>query len=95
MDRVRRRFPHTLELSFDPERVPVPVRAYAARVAQRADVDVCCDFLDHVRGGRPASEQERALLAAALEAARVGRASLDDEGVVAGGSGGPGSAGAA
>ncbi len=84
MDRVRRRFPHALELSFAPECVPVPVRAYAARVARRPDVEVCCDFLDHVRGGRPASAEERALLATALEGSRVGRACGGDEGIVDG-----------
>jgi exonuclease SbcD len=84
MDRVRRRFPHALELSFDPERAAVPVRAYAARLARRADVDVCCDFLDHVRGGRAATDEERALLTTALEASRVGRGCDDDEGLVRG-----------
>ena len=51
MDQVRRRFPHTLSLQFDPQGAPVPVTTYAARVAQRSDVDVCCDFLSHVRSG--------------------------------------------
>ena len=51
MERVRRRFPHTLELRFDPQGATVPLRPYAARVATATDVEVCCDFLDHVRGG--------------------------------------------
>ena len=33
MDQVRRRFPHTLELRFDPQGATVPLRPYAARVA--------------------------------------------------------------
>ncbi|WP_299445042.1 exonuclease SbcCD subunit D [uncultured Phycicoccus sp.] len=83
MDRVRRRFPHTLELRFDPQGAAVPIRPYAERVAGRSDVDVCCDFLTHVRGGRAASADERALLDEAVEAARVARGLADDEGAAA------------
>ncbi|HET6968556.1 MAG TPA: exonuclease SbcCD subunit D [Ornithinibacter sp.] len=82
MEQVRRRFPHTLELRFDPQGATVPLRPYAARVASRSDVDVCCDFLAHVRGGRGATDDERDLLAEAVEAARVDRQRGDDEGVV-------------
>jgi DNA repair protein SbcD/Mre11 len=82
MDRVRRRFPHTLELRFDPQGRAVPLRPYAARVAARSDLDVCCDFLEHVRGGRVASAEERDLLATAVEQSRVARRVGDDEGVV-------------
>ncbi len=81
MDQVRRRFPHTLELRFDPQGASVPLRPYAARVATAGDVEVCCDFLSHVRGGRGATDDERALLAEAVEASRVGRQLGDDEGV--------------
>ncbi|QKE84726.1 exonuclease SbcCD subunit D [Arthrobacter sp. NEB 688] len=81
MDRVRRRFPHTLELRFEPEGAAVPLRPYATRVRAASVVDVCCDFLDHVRGGRPADAQERALLDEAVTAARVERGVADDEGV--------------
>ena len=88
MDQVRRRFPHTLELRFEPEGAAVPLRPYAARVATATDVEVCCDFLGHVRGGRGASDDERALLAEAVEASRVARQVGDDEGVVASGSAG-------
>jgi DNA repair protein SbcD/Mre11 len=84
MERVRSRFPHTLELRFDPQGATVPLRPYAARVASRSDVDVCCDFLGHVRHGRAATDDERALLAEAVEATRVGRQVGDDEGVAAG-----------
>jgi DNA repair protein SbcD/Mre11 len=83
MEQVRRRFPHTLELRFDPQGATVPLRPYAARVTSRSDVDVCCDFLAHVRAGRAATDDERALLAEAVEATRVGRQVGDDEGVVA------------
>lgn len=98
MEQVRRRFPHTLELRFDPQGATVPLRSYAARVASRSDVDVCCDFLAHVRAGRGATDDERALLAEAVEATRVGRQVGDDEGVVGHGRGAgtaSGSAGAA
>jgi len=81
MDQVRRRFPHTLELRFDPQGLAVPLRPYAARAASRSDLDVCCDFLEHVRGGRAASEQERELLAQAVEESRLARRARDDEGV--------------
>jgi exonuclease SbcD len=83
MEQVRRRFPHTLSLQFDPQGAPVSVSTYAARVAQRSEVDVCCDFLSHVRSGHGASEAERDVLAAAVEAVRLGRAAHDGEGAVA------------
>ena len=67
------------------------VGALAARVATSSDVDVCCDFLAHVRGGRGASDDERALLAEAVEATRVARQVGDDEGVARGGADGPAS----
>ena len=95
MQQVRRRFPHTLELRFDPQGAAVPLRPYAARVATATDVEVCCDFLGHVRGGRAATDDERALLAEAVEASRVGRQVGDDEGVAAGSQRAAGSAGAA
>ena len=90
MERVRRRFPHTLELRFEPEGVATPLRPYSARTEARPAVDVCCDFLEHVRGGRGATPPERALLEEAVEGSRVRRADADDEGGVA-----PRSAGAA
>jgi exonuclease SbcD len=81
MERLRRRFPHTLELRFEPEGVAVPLRPYAARVQAESPVDVCCDFLDHVRGGQGADADERVLLTEAVEASRVARGLADDEGV--------------
>lgn len=82
MDRLRRRFPHTLELRFQPEGASVTPRSYAARVAARSELQVCCDFLTHVRGGAVASAEERDLLRDAIEAARVTRHARDDEGVL-------------
>ncbi|MBM6405764.1 exonuclease SbcCD subunit D [Phycicoccus sp. CSK15P-2] len=81
MERLRRRFPHTLELRFEPEGASVPLRPYSTRVSALSEVDVCCDFLGHVRSGRVADDDERALLREAVESARVARGLSDDEGV--------------
>jgi DNA repair protein SbcD/Mre11 len=70
MDRLRGRFPHTLVLAYEPEGGATPMRDYTARVRGRADLDVCCDFLEHVRGGGTPTVDERDLLRAALEATR-------------------------
>ncbi|HEU4332320.1 MAG TPA: exonuclease SbcCD subunit D [Lapillicoccus sp.] len=80
MDRLRQRFPHTLVLGFAPRGGAVPISSYAAVLGRRSDdLDVCCDFLAHVRGGHPASTIERALFAEAVEASRVERAARLDE----------------
>jgi DNA repair protein SbcD/Mre11 len=80
MDRLRRRFPDTLVVQFDPQGAQVIPTSYAAKVRQRDDLDLCCDFLAHVRGGAVASDPERALLAEAVEGARRARSAHDDEG---------------
>jgi exonuclease SbcD len=70
MEQVRRRFPHTLELRLEPAAAGAAEDApagYAARISGRGDVEVCCGFLEHVRG-RPADEAESALFREALEA---------------------------
>jgi DNA repair protein SbcD/Mre11 len=69
MTRVRARFPHTLELRFDPASGPA-AGSYTRRIAEQDDLGLCCGFLEHVRR-RPASEAERELLSAAVEGARV------------------------
>ena len=43
---------------YEPEGAAVPLRPYAPRVATATDLEVCCDFLGHVRGGRGASDDE-------------------------------------
>jgi exonuclease SbcD len=83
MEQLRRRFAHTLVLQFDPQGAAVPVRSYVERTAAADPVDVCCDFLGHVRGGYAATDDERALVAEAVEAVRLDRGSRDDEGRVA------------
>jgi len=80
MERLRRRFPDTLVLTFEPAGAQVTPTTSAASVRQRGDLDLCCDFLTHVRGGNAASGPERALLATALERSRVARSERDDEG---------------
>jgi exonuclease SbcD len=71
MEQVRRRFRHALVLQFDPQGVPTPVRTYADRSSAATPLEVCCDFLTHVRAGATATEDERALLAEALEGVRT------------------------
>jgi len=80
MDRLRARFPHTLVLQWDPVGAAVDLSSYAARVGtRRDDLDLCCDFLTHVRGGLPAGRGERGLLREALEASRIEQARHADE----------------
>ena len=80
MEKLRRRFPDTLVLVFEPAGAQVIPRTSAASVRQRGDLDLCTDFLAHVRGGNAASGQERALLATAVEASRLARGDREDEG---------------
>ena len=54
---------------------------YAARTSARSPVEVCCDFLTHVRGGAAACDEERILLTEAIEATRIARAATDDRAV--------------
>jgi exonuclease SbcD len=82
MDQLRRRFPHTLVLQFDPHGAPIPVRGYAQRVTAQSELEVCCDFLAHVRGGQPPSEAERVVLARGVEQTRLNAASRDEVGQV-------------
>jgi exonuclease SbcD len=71
MARVRERFPHALVLAFEPDAGPDRDDGYAARVRGQSALDVCCGFLEHVRGGAGADGAERDMLAAALEGARA------------------------
>ena len=81
MDRLRRRFPGVLSLQFDPQGTVTPIRTYAQRVAQRAPLDVCADFLTDVRSGAGPDDAELGLLGRGLEESRRARAARDDEGV--------------
>ncbi|HET8602158.1 MAG TPA: exonuclease SbcCD subunit D [Segeticoccus sp.] len=83
MERLRTRFPGCLSLRFDGPTPLDSARSYAARVRRRSDLDVCCDFLEHVRGGAGATDAERDLLRLAVEESARARAVHDDEGTAA------------
>jgi DNA repair protein SbcD/Mre11 len=82
MEQLRRRFPDTLVLVFEPDGAQMIPLTSAATVRERGDLDLCSDFLNHVRAGNAASAQERALLATAVESSRVVRGVREDEGSV-------------
>ncbi|MGO1182546.1 MAG: exonuclease SbcCD subunit D [Micrococcaceae bacterium] len=68
--RLKDRFPGMLNFILAPSVVRAPVTSYASKIdAATTDLQVCTDFLDHVRH-RPASEEETALLSTALEHGR-------------------------
>jgi exonuclease SbcD len=70
MERLRRRFPHALELRFDPQGAQAERLRYADQLSGRSDLDICCGFLDHVRGHRN-DPAETVVLRQALEATRL------------------------
>lgn len=72
IDKVRRRFPHTLSLQLDPQGIePSQSRSYAARIRVASDPELVDGFLEHVRGGATPSAEEHAVVVEALEAVRV------------------------
>ena len=71
MEQVRRRFPHALVLAFDPEGAGAERQGYAERLRGREPLDVCCGFVEHVRGGAEVEQEERVLLRTALERTRT------------------------
>ncbi|GAB2740487.1 exonuclease SbcCD subunit D [Kitasatospora kifunensis] len=80
MERLRRRFPHTLQLLFEPEEQPAegPV-SYAARVRGRGELEVAESFVRHVRPGIELARGERDWLRTGFETVRMdqhGRAEL-------------------
>ncbi|WP_084071983.1 exonuclease SbcCD subunit D [Knoellia sinensis] len=80
MERLRARFPYTLDLRFAPSGSVTTMSAYAASLTERSDLDVCCDFLTHVRGGHGPDAGERGLLGEAVEGARLRRNATAGEG---------------
>ena len=70
MERLRVRFPDTLVLGFDPEGgAAADTRSYSQRIAAaKDDAEICCGFLEHVRG-RTASVDEAALVRATVDTA--------------------------
>ncbi len=73
MERLRRRFPHTLALAFEPEGQTADEHGWAERIRDRSELDIAYDFVGAVRGG-PAAEPERALLREAFESCRLAEA---------------------
>nr|WSZ94868.1 exonuclease SbcCD subunit D [Streptomyces sp. NBC_00857] len=72
MARLAERFPHTLNLLFDPERGDDdPLASYAQRLAGRTDHQIAEDFVAHVRGGAGPDEEERTVLRGAFDDVRV------------------------
>jgi len=74
MDRLRRRFPHTLALAFEPEGGPAADdRGWAERIRDRSEIEIAYDFVREVRGA-PADQAERDLLHEAFEHCRQAEA---------------------
>ncbi|MFJ8669852.1 exonuclease SbcCD subunit D [Streptomyces sp. NPDC093600] len=72
MARLTERFPHTLNLVFEPERTEGdPLASYAQRLRDRSDQQIAEDFVAHVRGGAGPDGSERAVLYGALDDVRV------------------------
>ncbi|MGW4649886.1 exonuclease SbcCD subunit D [Kitasatospora sp. NPDC004289] len=71
MEQLRTRFPHTLQLLFDPEPVEGErPESYASRVSGRTDQEVAEGFVRHVRPGTEADPAERDWLRQAFEEVR-------------------------
>lgn len=67
MDRLRRRFPHAVLLDHQPPSVADSIASYRNRIhAARNDLELAADFVAHV-SGRPASEEEIAVLAEVID----------------------------
>ncbi|MGW9430660.1 exonuclease SbcCD subunit D [Streptomyces decoyicus] len=72
MARLARRFPHIVSLVFDPDEGPTrSLASYAQRLRGRSDQEIAEDFVEHVRSGRAADEQERDELRSAIDEVRV------------------------
>ncbi|MFG2832612.1 exonuclease SbcCD subunit D [Streptomyces sp. NPDC048434] len=72
MARLARRFPHIVSLVFDPDDGPTrSLASYAQRLRGRSDQEIAEDFVEHVRSGRVADEQERIELRSAIDEVRV------------------------
>ncbi|GAA2812493.1 exonuclease SbcCD subunit D [Streptomyces showdoensis] len=81
MARLAERFPHTLNLVFDPERTEGdPLVSYARRLQGRDDRQIAEDFVAHVRGGTGPDGAERAVLYGAFDDVRVDAAEREVSG---------------
>ncbi|MFV0461233.1 MAG: exonuclease SbcCD subunit D [Actinomycetales bacterium] len=76
MERLRRRFPRTLSMSFEPAGMPDPTAPVPVSPAAGSGLDdesLCCSFFAGVRG-HSVSPEERRLIQQAVEAARLAEA---------------------
>ncbi|TQF02284.1 exonuclease SbcCD subunit D [Kitasatospora acidiphila] len=72
MEQLRRRFPHTLQLLFEPAEEPTDrAVSYASRVRGRTDLEVAESFVRHVRPGVELVGRERDWLREGLEQVRT------------------------
>lgn len=72
MARLAKRYPYIVSLVFDPDEGPArSLASYAQRLRGRSDQEIAEDFVEHVRSGRPADEDERAELRSAIDEVRV------------------------
>ncbi|MFD3567615.1 exonuclease SbcCD subunit D [Streptomyces sp. NPDC058667] len=72
MARLAGRFPHTLNLVFDPDRTgDDPTASYGQRLRDRTDQQIAEDFVTHVRGGATLDGAERTVLYGAFDDVRV------------------------
>ncbi|MFI7102149.1 exonuclease SbcCD subunit D [Streptomyces sp. NPDC050161] len=72
MARLTERFPHIVSLVFDPDEGPATsLASYAQRLRGRSDQEIAEDFVEHVRSGRAADAQERAVLRSAIDDVRL------------------------
>jgi exonuclease SbcD len=71
MAALRKRFPHTLQLLFEPESAGLPEqRSYAARVSGRSDLEIAEGFARQVRPGGGLDETELGWLREGFESVR-------------------------
>jgi exonuclease SbcD len=71
MDQLRARFPHTLQLAFEPQGgAAVDRTSYSLRLRGRTDLQIAEEFVTHVRRAAPTAG-ESLLLRDALEAGRA------------------------
>ncbi|MET9952716.1 exonuclease SbcCD subunit D [Streptomyces sp. NPDC006339] len=81
MARLTERFPHTLNLVFEPERTgDDPLVSYATRLRDRSDQQIAEDFVAHVRGGTGPDHAERTVLYGAFDDVRVDAAEREVSG---------------
>ena len=70
MEQLRRRFPHTLTLAFEPEGAAQRLGPVVPRVRGRSDLDIALGFVQEVRE-REASSEEELLLQLACDSCRI------------------------